>query len=415
MVDVHWTKRSCCHLVLVLATWSIPAVVFVWSESTVPFVGLQALPGRAQSPAFLEPTVAPVAERPFIENFRPFDRSNLTTITTVSTTCSSALPSKSSVRTVYISSVYGWPTAGLLPSCPVPCHVTRDARLWRSADVIVWNLRWLTSSPQFMGATPSSKPRGQRWVANYDFEAPVHQPQRLMAELGRGIDWTAGFQTGSDFAKPHMKLAPLQEPGMVEKRNFAEGKDQLLLWFVSNCGPKDRINVFQHLASYLPASKVQRFGKCGGAFKDPCGNRFNVSCLKTSTRRFKFYAAFENTRCDGYITEKFTHGYQFGMVPIAWGGLSRADYEKVVPGSSFIHVDDFKDYKALANYLLKLDADDASYNKYFEWRTQYRMVDRDEIWDNVTCNLCMEAQKPWREQKRSRSDWNKGFFGRCKT
>ena len=77
---------------------------------------------------------------------------------------------------------------------------------------------------------------------------------------------------------------------------------------------------------------------------------------------FKFYAAFENNRCDGYITEKLWTAYNYGMVPVVWGGCGRADYEKIVPKDSFIHVDDFKSTADLALFLQELDRDDARYS-----------------------------------------------------
>ena len=50
------------------------------------------------------------------------------------------------------------------------------------------------------------------------------------------------------------------------------------------------------------------------------------------------------------------------VVPIVMGARRR-DYERVAPPNSFIHVDDFESPFQLANYLKKLDKDEALYNK----------------------------------------------------
>ena len=413
MIDSsEWSCRSFCQLVSFLAIFTVPAIMLVQPfESPVPFVALKS-------------SRRPTAEWLWKDQDKPNtslrSQTEVTQVasTTLTTTCS--LPSSASfengrprVTTIYVSAVYGWPPVGPLQNCSVPCNIIRDETSWHSADVIVWNVRWMTGSPERMGANLQTKPRNQRWVANYDFEAPTSENRRFMALIGKGVDWTASFETRSDFFKPLNQLVP-EKQETFEERNFAAGKDKLLLWFVSNCGAKTRQNIFSSIKSYLPAEKVTQYGSCAGGVRGSCRTRNNITCMQEVTRPYKFYAAFENNRCNGYITEKFFRGYEYGMVPIAWGGLGRADYEKVAPGDSFIHVDDFKDHKALADYLLKLDADDASYNRYFAWQKDFRLTSMAETRDNVTCQLCKEAQKPIAERKPSRGDWNKHFFGRCK-
>ena len=49
-------------------------------------------------------------------------------------------------------------------------------------------------------------------------------------------------------------------------------------------------------------------------------------------------------------------------------GARPADYEKAAPYKSFIHVDQFKGPKELAEYLIELDRDEQKYNMYFQVR-----------------------------------------------
>lgn len=47
-------------------------------------------------------------------------------------------------------------------------------------------------------------------------------------------------------------------------------------------------------------------------------------------------------------------------------GARPQDYENVAPYKSYIHVDEFKGPKDLAQYLILLDNDDDLYNQYFQ-------------------------------------------------
>ncbi len=49
-------------------------------------------------------------------------------------------------------------------------------------------------------------------------------------------------------------------------------------------------------------------------------------------------------------------------------GASVAEYRKVAPYHSFIHVDEFQTTKDLADYLKLLDSNSTLYNEYFGWK-----------------------------------------------
>lgn len=55
-----------------------------------------------------------------------------------------------------------------------------------------------------------------------------------------------------------------------------------------------------------------------------------VATYRDILRPYKFYLSFENTLCKNYITEKFfyTFASKDGPLPIALGGLSKADYAR---------------------------------------------------------------------------------------
>lgn len=98
-------------------------------------------------------------------------------------------------------------------------------------------------------------------------------------------------------------------------------------------------------------------------------------------RTYKFYLAFENDRCDDYFTEKLYLAFTRGQVPIVLGGANVAEH---VPGAdSYIDTRDFESPKALAEYLLRLDADHEAFDAYLAWQkrpfSSYGKAFRDAI------------------------------------
>ena len=75
------------------------------------------------------------------------------------------------------------------------------------------------------------------------------------------------------------------------------------------------------------------------------------------------------------------------MTPVAMGGISRKDYEKIAPPHSFIHVDDFSSPRHLMKFLYKLSKDTNEYNSYYWWKSYYDIGVYN--YDNeIKCQLC---------------------------
>jgi len=196
--------------------------------------------------------------------------------------------------------------------------------------------------------------------------------------------------------------------------NFAEGREHLLLWFVSSGCSLPRQRFFHALQAALPPDSAHVYGACGKP--SPCpGRDVKDSCHQALFSKYKFYAAFENSRCEGYITEKFYRGLDEGIVPVALGGKSREDYEALgAPPGSFLHVDDFRSVEALAEYMAGMS--DATYNKFFVWRSTHEVQPPLVTTEHVLCDVCSELHKNAADQKPSASfgDLTKWFYdGNC--
>ena len=167
----------------------------------------------------------------------------------------------------------------------------------------------------------------------------------------------------------------------IPGKNWAQNKTHLIAWMASNC--KDtfwpRTDFVYDLRKHIP---VDMYGKCGNI---ACAKTPNNKDCKIMLRKYKFYLALENSECDEYITEKcWDNALNNGIVPVVYGGRKSA-YEKLAPPNSFIHIADFENTKALANYLLELDKNDTKYNEYFQWRLKGHVVISDD-YVNMFCN-----------------------------
>ena len=92
----------------------------------------------------------------------------------------------------------------------------------------------------------------------------------------------------------------------------------------------------------------------------PCGQ------LVELMSQYKFAFAWENGNCKDYVTEKLSHVFEAGGLPIVDGP---DDYSVFVPNNhSVIRVSDFAGPKALADYLRRLESDQALYESYFTYK-----------------------------------------------
>ena len=93
---------------------------------------------------------------------------------------------------------------------------------------------------------------------------------------------------------------------------------------------------------------------------------------------YKFYLAFENSKCPDYVTEKLFRVINSDFsenppVPVVMGP-NRSWYEENLPTKSFIHVSEFATPEKLAQYLKFLSQHPNEYVEYLSWRRHYIKV-----------------------------------------
>ena len=248
---------------------------------------------------------------------------------------------------------------------------TAHAVLFHGSDIELERNRYYPASKLIK--LRQTVPKRQKWVY-LSHEKPLADAS-IYAPYDGLFNWTATFSRRSNVFIPYVSYAKSSKPH-GEKRNFAEGKTKQVVWAVSNCHLMREEYVLE-LQKYI---NVTVYGDCRKYFaKQENCQHYDAAC-QNEISKYKFYLAFENAFCQDYVTEKYWERIEHDTVPVVMG----ANYDKglVIPGS-YIDAGDFNSIKELAKYLKYLDANDAEYNKYFEYKSLYHVSST-----SIFCGIC---------------------------
>lgn len=328
---------------------------------------------------------------------------------------------------IYVDALYS-PFHLWKNDCQYTCDVTSDVNLWSVADMAVWNLIFPKDPiPRFKGHA------NQIWVANAYYESPKFNGRtyRKHANRIKGlVDYTYTYRYDSDIVERRIDYEQ-KRSSVKEYYEERQGGDLFVSWFVSNCGPQERLRYYKAMNEAMNEDEKHRtnvYGKCFNNDLKHCGSTRNSyssqnqTCVSEHLKRYKFYLGFENSRCRDYITEKTGIALQHGAIPIVMGGMERRDYERALPPNSFINIDDFESPKLLVEYLRYLDKNDTAYGEYFKWQKEYKMTgigwgSSSAYTANIQnmCTLCAIASGHYRIPKRGPEfDFSKWWIdGQC--
>ena len=109
---------------------------------------------------------------------------------------------------------------------------------------------------------------------------------------------------------------------------------------------------------------------------------------QTELAKYKFYLAFENSKCPEYVTEKLYKIIHRNIsdnppIPVVMGP-EKSWYTKNLPKNSFIHVDDYKGPEEMGRQLKYLSSHKNLFFKHLKWRRFHKRVCESPI----RCKLC---------------------------
>ena len=254
------------------------------------------------------------------------------------------------------------------------CMSTNDRKELMSSDAVLFHMVFMDKN------LPDVRLPNQKWIMHVR-ESPIYQYSYRKYNGIFNTTWT--YDRSSDIWTNYSHISPLRglfvKKGIKERavvnRNFAEGRNKIVAWFVSHCNTQSqRLQYVKHLQRYM---NVDIYGRCGTLH---C-KRHGVQCFNMLNHTYKFYLSFENSLCKDYVTEKLWKAIECDVVPIVMGAYN---YSELLPPNSYIDINDFASPKELANYLIKLDKNDTLYNQYFFWKSKYKIVQHPPL----QCNVC---------------------------
>ena len=155
-----------------------------------------------------------------------------------------------------------------------------------------------------------------------------------------------------------------------------------MVWFVSHYKVPSRRDEFVEKMS--KTANVDIHGKCSEYFPIEKGSARE----RTKLSKYKFYIAFENSKCPEYVTEKLYKVLNSNIgdnppIPIVMGP-NKSWYVEHLPMNSFIHVDDFDDPEELGSYLNYLNSQDNLLLEKLNWRRHHKL----KCQMPIRCKLC---------------------------
>lgn len=119
--------------------------------------------------------------------------------------------------------------------------------------------------------------------------------------------------------------------------------------YSNNNSDKIRNDFFLELSKYRQVDS-------GGKIYNNIGKR--VQNKYEFQKDYKFSIAFENSKKEGYVTEKIVQAWQAGTIPIYWGNIKiRQEFNP----KAFINVFDFDSVKSCIDYIKMVDEDSDLY------------------------------------------------------
>lgn len=261
-------------------------------------------------------------------------------------------------------------------TCPESkCYITTDRSKYLTSKRIRGFIFY--GSDIELSDMPLPRLPHHEWALLHE-ESPFNNYALVHGQMIRLFNYTATFRRGSDFPLTTQHIPSLnylldRKPIPVSEKNKLKETKKLapVLYVQSHCDvPSDRDRYVQKLDRYI---QVDSLGKCINNKEIPKSIRNPIASMHSEEfidliAQYKFVLAFENAICQDYMTEKLFRVLHAGSVPVYRGSPSARDY---MPDShSIIMADDFESPEKLADFLYKLDQDDAAYEAYLAYKTQ---------------------------------------------
>ena len=151
--------------------------------------------------------------------------------------------------------------------------------------------KWLANTKQFPAGSIQNKNPNQIWLLWNDESTPI---SRVFNKISNFFNWTMSFKTDAEVYEgsygffQRKKTLSIQEISKLKDEIYFEQftlRKNAILWFVSNCKSKKRIDFALEISKHYP---VVVYGKC-----DILEDR-DISDPKST---YPYLERFHNTKC----------------------------------------------------------------------------------------------------------------------
>jgi glycoprotein 3-alpha-L-fucosyltransferase len=312
-------------------------------------------------------------------------------------------------------------------NCVYSCNKESDLK---NADALIFHLRdmetefksignmqtWLAGTSQIPFKTVEKKLENnpnQLWILWND-EASFINPQ--FDQISNLFNWTLSYKTDAeiyegsygffDYTNHITPESLIRFKKQIFYNNF-EKRINAILWFVSNCNSKQRIQVALDISKYFP---LHIYGSCDpldGLNESERKQKYphlkvtkfantktcapGSLCEEKKLNSYKYYLAFENRNCSDYITEKLWRSLKKNLIPIVFQPNEDSFIRYSIPTKSFLHLNNFKnDPFLLSEYLWNMNTNFDLYYEHIKWTFVYMktIFDMGLTEPHRMCQLC---------------------------
>lgn len=234
--------------------------------------------------------------------------------------------------------------------------LTTDRCFLNEAVAVVFHLPSLLSEPII--SRRLGKKNGQLWVA-WNMECESHYPHMNNPLFMNRFDLTMTYHPDSDIPFTYVEYG-FKDLLRGPVRDKCSGN--IVNAFISS--HLNKSGRFEFLLKLMNVLDVHSYGKLlqNRVVEQDSGQRSKMDTIST----YKFTLAFENAIARDYVTEKFYDPLIAGSVPVYLGAPNIDDF---APGENcFINASEWDSPESLAQYLLAVSRDEATYRTYFDWK-----------------------------------------------
>jgi len=235
------------------------------------------------------------------------------------------------------------------------CRFSTDRRELSSATAVVFHI------PSMRKLGHVRKRRGQLWVA-WSMESEINYPLLSDKAFMRNFDLTMTYRQSADIWCPYLPSQSAFRNALATPVPVKNAAAPVVMFQSASLDRSGRNSYAVELMKHIG---VHSYGGFLRNRRLPTEDRGGATKLSVISN-YKFCIGFENSIAVDYVTEKFFDPILAGTVPVYLGA---PNIDMLAPGDhSFINVSDFAGPMELANFLARLDSDDAAYDHYLKWR-----------------------------------------------